>query len=48
MRWRKDFLSFLLAVILFVFVCMAIGCGHDSCSEDTRQPPSLNTAFQRI
>ncbi len=48
MRLREDFLSFLLAVILFGLVCMAIGCGRDGCSEDTRQPPSLNTSFQRI
>jgi hypothetical protein len=43
MRTSKDFSSFLLAVILIGFVLIAIGCRHDSGSEETRQPPSLNT-----
>ncbi len=48
MGLNKYFLRFLLAVILFGLVYMAVGCSYDRGSDETRQPPSLSTSLKRI
>ncbi len=49
MRRCKNFLVFLMAAGLFASVCMGAGCGRNNRdTEETRQPPSLNTDVYRL
>ena len=39
----RTLLVFLSCVIICGLMCMVAGCGRGGGSEETRQPPSLNT-----